>query len=248
MSVVSGVKKCQKIRGKVLPKVYKEDLKRYESSLDNMLRSIAVYYRKGVMGKGKYRLVYKDSSYRQVPGRKRAVHIKVANCPSPQLVPYHRLMSYIKSIDNGQLHSVRENLCDGLDEGDKFNGCYKDIEDLLVRLAEFYMNHGKYNLLTFDQPNTFHVALGGDGAPFGKDNTACSWLVSFLNIGQGVLSSNDNFLLFGTNCTENCLLVKHFLGKLMSDIKRIQSYSYSILAKGASIDMLNLCLQNCQMT
>ncbi len=249
--VVSGVKKCQKIKGKVLPKVYK-DLKRsldnMLSSLDNMLRSIAVYYRKGVMGKGKYRLVYKDSSYRQVPGRKRAVHIKVANCPSPQLVPYHRLMSYIKSIDNGQLHSVRKNLCDGLDECDKFNGCYKDIEDLLVRLAEFYMNHGKYNLLTFDQPNTFHVALGGDGAPFGKNDTACSWLVSFLNIGQGVLSSNDNFLLFGANCTENCLLVKRFLGKLMSDIKRIQSYSYSILAKGASIDMLNLCLQNFQMT
>ena len=99
------------------------------------------------------------------------------------------------------------------------------------------MNHGKYNLLTFDQPNTFHVALGGDGAPFGKDNTACSWLVSFLNIGQGVLNSNDNFLLFGANCTENCLPVKCFLGKLMSDIRRIQSSSYSILVKGASIDV-----------
>ena len=84
-----------------------------------MLRSIAVYYRKGVMGKDKYRLVYKDSSYRQVPGRKQAVRIKVANCPSPRLVPYHRLMSYIKSIDIGQLHSVRENLCDELDECDK---------------------------------------------------------------------------------------------------------------------------------
>ena len=84
------------------------------------------------------------------------------------------------------------------------------------------MNHGKYNLLTFDQPNTFHVALVGDGAPFGKDDTACSWLVSFLNIGQGVLSSNDNFLLFGANCAENCLPVKRFLGKLMKDIKRIQ--------------------------
>ena len=184
------------------------------------------------MGKDKYRLVYKDSSYRQVPGRKLAVRIKVANCPS------HRLMSCIKSIDIGQLHSVRENLCDELDECDKFNSCYRDIEDLLVRLAEFYMNHGKYNLLTFDQPNnTFHVALGGDGAPFGKDDTACSWLVSFLNIGQGLLSSNDNFLLFGANCAENCLLVKHFLGKLMSDIKKIESSSYSIVAKGTSIDV-----------
>ena len=78
----------------------------------------------------------------------------------------------MKSIDTGQLHSARENLCDGCD---KVNGCYRDIEDL-SKLAQFYMNHGKYCLLIFDQPNTFHVA------PFGKDNTACAWLVSFLSI------------------------------------------------------------------
>ena len=47
----------------------------------------------------------------------------------------------------------------------------------------------------------------------------CSWLVSFLNIGHGVLSSNENFLLFGANCAENCLPVKRFLGKLITDIK-----------------------------
>ena len=52
-----------------------------------------------------------------------------------------------------------------------------------------------------------------------------------------MLSSNENFLLFGANCAENCLPVKHFLGKLMTDIKRIQSSSYSILAKGESIDV-----------
>jgi hypothetical protein len=235
--IVEGMKKCKKLKEKVLPRMYKEDLKKYEASMDNMLRSIAVYYSKGVMGKDKYRRVYKASSYKQAPGQKRAAHIKVANCPSPRLVPYHRLMAYIKSIDIGKLHSVCDSLCDGLDECDKVNGCYRDIEDLLLRLAEFYMNDGKYNLLTFDEPNTFHVALGGDGAPFGRDTSACSWLVSILNIGKGVLSINDNFLLFGANCAENCLPVKRFLGKLMTDIKRIQSSSYSILAKGESIDV-----------
>ena len=235
--IVEGMKMCKKLKEKVIPRIYNEDLKKYENSTDNMLRSIAVYYSKGIMGKDKYRRVYKASSYRQEPGKKRAARIKVANCPSPRLVPYHRLMAYIKSIDIGQLHSVRENLCNGLDECDKVNGCYRDIEDLLVKLAKFYLNHGKYNLLTFDQPNIFHIALGGDGAPFGRDDSACSWLVSFLNIGQGVLSSDENFLLFGANCAENCLPVKRFLGKLMTDIKRIQSSSYSILAKGESIDV-----------
>ena len=66
------------------------------------------------MGKDKYMRVYRASSYRYDPGKKRAVRIKVANCPSPRLVPYHRLMAYVKSIDIGQLHSVREDLCDGL--------------------------------------------------------------------------------------------------------------------------------------
>ena len=46
--------------------------------------------------------------------------------------------------------------------------------------------------------------MGGDGALFGKGYSACAWLVSFFNIGHGVLSSNENFLLFGANCSENC--------------------------------------------
>ena len=196
-----------------------------------------MYYSKGIMAKDKYRAVYKASSYKQEVGIKRAAHIKVANCPSPRLVPYDRLMKYIKSIDIGHLHSVRETLCHGMDDCDKVNGCYRDIEDLLIKLATFYLDYGRYELLTFDQPNTYHVALGGDGAPFGKDDTACSWLVSFLNIGQGVLSSNENFLLFGANCSETSLPVKHFLGKLMADVKRIENSSYSIAAKGESIDV-----------
>ena len=154
--IVEGMKTCKKLNEKVIPRMYNEDLKKYENSTDNKLRSIAVYYSKGIMGKDKDRRVYKASSYRQEPGKKRAAHIKVANCPSPRLVPYHRLMAYIKSIDIGQLHSVRENLCNGLDECDKVNGCYRDIEDLPVKLAKFYLNHGKYNLLIFDQPNIFH--------------------------------------------------------------------------------------------
>ena len=62
--------------------IYKEDLTRYESLSDNMLRSIAVYYSKGVIGK--YRRVYKASSYRQEAAKKQASRIKVANCLSPR--------------------------------------------------------------------------------------------------------------------------------------------------------------------
>ena len=59
----------------------------------------------------------------------------------------------------------------------KVSGCYRDLEELLVRLAEF-LSTGLYQILTFAETNTFHIALGGDGAPFGKDDSACAWLVS----------------------------------------------------------------------
>ncbi|XP_046861250.1 uncharacterized protein LOC124454489 [Xenia sp. Carnegie-2017] len=205
--IVKGLEKCSKFKSKVFSKIYKEDLKKFERSDENMLRSIAVYYSKGVMGKEKYRRVYKASSYEQICGSKRAKRVSVAKCPTTRLVPYDRLMQSIKSIDIGKLFSIREHLCNGLDKCEKVNGFYRDIEDILVKLAEFYLNIGKYKLFNFNQPNSFHVAIGGDGAPFGRDDSACSWLVSFLNIGHGMLSRNENFLLFGANCSENCLPV-----------------------------------------
>ena len=234
--IVKAVRKTRKLKGKVLPKLYKEDLGKFESSNENMLRSIACYYSNGVMGRAKYRSVYKATSYRNVSKMKRAVRIKVANCPSPRLVPYHRLMLYIKSIEIGKLYDVREMLCDGLEESEKVNGCYREL-GVFLKLAEFYLNSNKYNILTFNEPNTFHIALGGDGAPFGKDDTACSWLVSFLNIGHHILSRNENFLLFGANCSENSLPVTRFIAKLMTDIHHIQNNSYSLSCKGEPVSV-----------
>ena len=205
------VGRCKKLKEKVLPKVYKKAVKSYESTNENMLQSVAVYYSNGVIGKVKYRSVYRASTYSYSLHKKKAVRMTVANCPIPRLVPYHRLVAYTKIIDVGKLQSVRDTLCDGLDDKDKVSGCYRDLEELLVRLAEFYLSTDLYQILTFTETNTFHIALGGNEAPFGKDDSACAWLVSVLNIGQGVFSSNENFLLFGSNCSENCVPVKRFL-------------------------------------
>ena len=228
--------RCKKLR-KVFPRVYKKALRSYESTTEDMLRSIAVYYSNGVMGKVKYRSVYKASTYSYSVHEKKAVRMTVANCPIPHLVPYHRLVAYTRSIDVGKLHSVRDTLCDGLDDKNKVSGCYRDLEELLVRLAEFYLSTGLYQILTFTETNTFHIALGGDGAPFGKDDSACAWLVSVLNIGQGVLSSNENFLLFGGNCSENCVPIKRFLQKLLIDIRRIEATTYTVSCKGDTVNV-----------
>ena len=132
-------------------------------------------------------------------------------------------MSFIKSIPIGNLYSVYSTLCDGLDEDEKVFGCYSSLKDLLVSLAEFYLSvHSGHTLAWFGKEYTFYVNLGGDGAPFGKDDTACAWLVGFLNIGRGILSSNKNHLLFGANCSENCIRVKRYIKLLLADIQSIE--------------------------
>ncbi len=70
-------------------------------------------------------------------------------------------------------------------------------------LVRLYVDSELYDLVMFGNESTFHVSLGGDRAPFKKDDCSCAWLVSTLNIGQGVLSCNENFLLFGANCGES---------------------------------------------
>lgn len=51
------------------------------------------------------------------------------------------------------------------------------------------------------------MVVGGDGVFFGKDEIACLWLVSFFNRGRYILSSNENFFIFGVNCLESLFVV-----------------------------------------
>ena len=86
-----------------------------------------------------------------------------------------------------------------------FNTIFAIYGIILLKVAQ-------ENLLWFNNEiNTFHVALGGDGAPFGKDDTPCSWLVSFLNRGKHILSNSENFLIFGANCPESSPVVQRYV-------------------------------------
>lgn len=75
---------------------------------------------------------------------------------------------------------------------------------------------------------SLNVVLGGDGTPFGKDNTECSWLVSFLNRGKHILSSKENFLIFGANCSENSLAFKWYVKFLFDEISEIEKKTVHI--------------------
>ena len=221
---------------KVTEKLYKKELQTYESSDENMRRSVAIYYSGGVMGKRKYRKLYRDSAFKNNCRNKQTARVTVANCPIPRFVSYNKLMQFIKSISIGTLYNVQDMLCEGTE---KVSGCFRNTRELFISLAKFYLNKcSGYSLSWFgEETNTFHVALGGDGAPFGKDDTACSWLVSFLNIGRGVLSSNENFLIFGANCKEDALPVKRYINILLSDICSIEKEVFPITVNNEVIQV-----------
>ena len=119
-------------------------------------------------------------------------------------------------------------MCHDLDEDDQVNGVYRDLPKFLVQLATFYLTEHNSSLQWFGEENVFRVALGGDGAPFGKDDTATSFLVSFLNIGQKVLSPEHNFLIFGANCSEDCKAVRKYIQLLSSQIVTIEENTFSV--------------------
>ena len=103
---------------------------------------------------------------------------------------------------------------------------------MLVKLAEFYLSGCTGHSITwFEEPYTFYVTVGGDGAPFGKDDTACAWLVSLLNIGRGVSSNNENYLLFGANCSENCVVAQRFVKSLLADIHDIEKKCHDLFSQ-----------------
>ena len=75
---------------------------------------------------------------------------------------------------------------------------------------------------------TFLVALGGDRCPFGKNESACTFLVSFLNVSKRVASSNDNFIIFGANCEESCPVVKKYVQLLCQEITNLEGKVFEI--------------------
>ena len=228
----SLISRKRKLCTQVFPDIYNKELDAFEGSQENTLCSIATYFSKGVMGKRKYRATYKALSMKKshLKGSK-LERIKVMGCKVPRLLPYNKLIDQVNSIDIGKTVDIREEFCKGLEDCEKVSGCFRPLLQFLPLLASFYLELEKETgeeLLWFGEVNTFQVVLGGDGAPFGKEDTACAWLVSFLNRGKHVLSSNENFMIFGANCSEDAVVVRHYVSYLFKEISVMEKQSFSI--------------------
>ena len=220
----------KKFSNTILPQIYNAKVKEFECSEVNTLRSLAVFYSKGVVGKRKYISVYQSLSMTENNNnRSKKTSITVNSCHVPKIVPYNKLIEIIKGIDLGNLYSVRDVLCAQLEANEKADGCYRDLTEHLVRLASFYLSTLTDEQIDwFGEPNTFQIAIGGDGAPFGKYEQSCAWLISFVNIGHRILSSDDNFLIFGSNCSEESAVVKKYISMISKQIVEIEQTTFSI--------------------
>lgn len=85
----------------------------------------------------------------------------------PKLMPCKQLMAKVNSINIGTLHDVRETLCDGLDDADRVAGKYRNLTELLSRLAQFYLEVNKHHVDKHSwfskEVGSFKVAIGGGG-------------------------------------------------------------------------------------
>ena len=78
-------------------------------------------------------------------------------------------------------------------------------------------------------PYHFRLAIGADGAPFGKDDEATAWFVSFLNVGKHIQSENDNLLICGANCSETSEGMMQDAKKLMHDNAYLEKHPVKII-------------------
>lgn len=114
------------------------------------------------------------------------------------------------------------------------NGVYRPLKSLTMRLAEMYLLLNKEaNFLHWfnKEEGTFFVAVGADGAPFGKDETATAYLLSYLNVLQGVQSCDHNYLLLGANCDETHEVMYEYTKHLVEEMEDMEKSEFEVLGR-----------------
>lgn len=228
------VGKSKKVVSKVISPVVQEAVAIFEKSEENVTRSLKVLYSKGLLSKEKYKAVRLSLSMSSNPKKRGRLSYRVfEHATIPKILTYDKLTKYIASVNVGNIKDLSD-LCQDDDDGDVINGAYRELDDFLPILAELYieldqlMQNDSYLMKFGTDQYKFLVALGADGAPFGKHDEATAWLVSFINSGDRITSQNENFLLAGANCVEDHLCMKVYARKLVSDIKVIESKEYFV--------------------
>ena len=213
----------------ILPKIVKGKVDEYVKSDANKVRSMRVLYEGGLISKRKYTSIRNsgDIVKQFASGSLRNAKSEIMKgCEIPKVIPYKILMSHIRNIDIGEVLTL-ESLAQRFST-EEVSGVYRPLKPFLLKLADLYLSlHDKNSCLHWfnEEKGVFYVAVGADGAPFGKDDTATAYLVSFLNLLQRVQSCNDNHLLLGANCEEDHPLMKSYTSHLREEMEQMEGKS-----------------------
>lgn len=237
LRLASYISHSAKARKKVLPVVVKKEINQFEESKDNLKRSIKVLYSGGLLSKEKYKSIRTNLTMTNSSTAKGKCSIKIMPSVSlPKLVPYDKLIKYIKTIDfNENIIDMAPEFCTGLPNSEEVNGAYRELEEFVLKLAEMFIvidqalgSKSFFNHLGSDKYH-FKLAIGADGAPFGKDDEATAWLISCLNVASHIASPNQNFLIAGANCSETHVCMQRYARKLVNDMNIMTSKSYKVM-------------------
>ena len=223
--MTSYIKNSNICMNEIIPNLIKGKIKDYEKSTENQVRSMRVLYEGGLISKRKYTSIRNSSDVVKETEKKRE-NMKtefLKGCEVPKILPYKTLMSFIRSIDIGELLSLDSLAAKFSVEA--FPGVYRPLKPFLLKLTDLYLLlDSKSSCLHWfnGKRGVMYVAVGADGAPFGKDDTATAYLISILNLLNRVQSCNDNHLLMGANCAEDIPLMKHYTKYLKEEMEEIE--------------------------
>ena len=240
------IQQSPRVLSKSVAPIIKSRVKEFEASSANSHRSLKVLYNGGLISKTKYKDIRSASALESKPmvkSKKAKGGVQfMEGVPIPRILPYDKVIHFIHSLDIGELHDMSL-YCADFSQDDKIEGKFRDVEDLLLRMAKMYL-HIDLTYYSKDSPllnwlgkerGQFMVAIGADGAPFGKEMEATSWLISFLNVGSRIACCNDNFLLCGANCKEDHIAMERYATQLVSSIYDIETKEYRGIVDNVTI-------------
>ncbi|PFX18043.1 hypothetical protein AWC38_SpisGene17603 [Stylophora pistillata] len=185
-----------------------------------------VLYESRLLGKRKYASIRNSSDVLNESGG-REKNQKAEFLPGvevPKILPNKNLMSFLKTIDVGELRDL-QTLATELST-ECVPGVYRPLKPYLLKLADLYMNlHKQIPILHWfhGEEGLFWVAIGADGAPFGEDVCATAYLVGFLNLLNRTQSCNENHLLLRANCQEDHPLMKAYTQQLTKEMEEVEN-------------------------
>ncbi|PFX17948.1 hypothetical protein AWC38_SpisGene17693 [Stylophora pistillata] len=149
----------------------------------------------GLISKKKYTNIRNSSDVvRETEKKKKNMKTEfMTGCEVPNILPYKTLMSFVRSIEIGEVLSLDD--LAGIYSLKSTSGVYRPLKPFLLKLAELYLfldSKTPYLHWFNGEKGVLHVATGADGAPFGKDDTATDFEKSFQFITSAKELTADN--------------------------------------------------------